>query len=122
MARVTHFEINADDPERAVSFYRDVFGWEIQKWAGPVDYWLITTGREDEPGINGALMNRTDPAAATWNTVEVGSLDDHVSRVEAAGGSVVVPKMAIPGVGYQAYCRDTEGNVFGIHQSDPAAA
>lgn len=122
MARVTHFEINADEPERAVSFYQDVFGWEIQKWEGPVDYWLITTGREDEPGINGALMKRTDPTAATWNTVEVDSVDDHVSKVEASGGSVVVPKMAIPGVGYQAYCRDTEGNVFGIHQSDPAAA
>lgn len=122
MARVTHFEINADEPERAVSFYQDVFGWEIQKWEGPVDYWLITTGREDEPGIDGALMKRTDPTAATWNTVEVDSVDDHVSKVEASGGSVVVPKMAIPGVGYQAYCRDTEGNVFGIHQSDPAAA
>ena len=55
MARVVHFEIPVDNPDRAVKFYTDVFGWKIEKWEGPIDYWLITTGEENEPGINGAL-------------------------------------------------------------------
>ena len=65
MPRVVHFEIHADDPERAVNFYQDVFGWQIVKWEGPQDYWLITTGPDDEPGINGGLMKRSDPSAST---------------------------------------------------------
>ena len=121
MPRVTHFDIHADDPERAAKFYSDVFGWRIDKWQGPVDYWLVTTGPEDEPGINGGLMVRSEPSAGTWNTVEVPSVDEAVSKAVQAGGSVVVPKQPIPGVGYQAYCRDTEGNVFGLHESDESA-
>ena len=65
MPRVTHFEVHADDPERAAKFYRDAFGWKIDKWEGPVDYWLVTTGTEDEPGIDGGLVVRTDPSAGT---------------------------------------------------------
>ena len=121
MPRVTHFDIHADDPKRAARFYSDLFGWKIEKWQGPVDYWLVTTGPEDEPGIDGGLMVRTDPGAGTWNTVEVSSVDDAVSKAVQAGGSVVIPKQAIPGVGYQAYCRDTEGNVFGLHEPDESA-
>ena len=57
MPRVIHFEIHADDPERAVRFYREIFGWEINKWPGPHDYWLIKTGA-NAPGIDGGLMRR----------------------------------------------------------------
>jgi predicted enzyme related to lactoylglutathione lyase len=121
MPRVVHFEIHADDPERAVKFYQDVFGWEIVKWEGPQDYWLITTGPDDEPGINGGLMKRMDPSASTWNTVEVPSVDEFTAKIVESDGKVVVPKRAIPGVGYQAYCQDTEGNVFGVHQVDESA-
>jgi predicted enzyme related to lactoylglutathione lyase len=121
MPRVVHFEINAEDPERAVKFYNDVFGWQIQKWDGPVDYWLITTGPGDQPGINGAMMKRTDPTAGTWNTIEVPSVDEFTARAGGAGGKVILPKMAIPGVGYQAYCQDTEGNIFGVHEANESA-
>jgi hypothetical protein len=121
MSRVAHFEINADDPERAVAFYRAALGWEISKWAGPIDYWLAITGPADEPGINGGIMQRSQAGAGTWNTVEVESLDGAVAKVVAAGGSVMMPKEPIPGVGYQAYCLDTEGNVFGLHQADDSA-
>lgn len=121
MGRVIHFEISADDLERAAAFYRDVFDWKIGKWEGPIEYLLVTTGPDDEPGINGALMKRNDPSAATWNTIEVDSVDGAVSRVLRAGGSVVLPRMAVPGIGYQAYCQDTEGNVFGVHRSDTSA-
>jgi predicted enzyme related to lactoylglutathione lyase len=93
-----------------------------RKGDGPVDYWLITTGPDEEPGINGALMVRSDPGASTWNTVEAPSVDEFTARVVAAGGKVISPRTAIPGVGYQAYCQDTEGNVFGVHQADDSAS
>jgi hypothetical protein len=51
-----HFELPADDPKRAIAFYEKVFGWTITKWDAPMDYWLVTTGNDDEPGINGAIM------------------------------------------------------------------
>jgi len=121
MPRIVHFEINSDDPERAVKFYQKVFGWKIEKWNGPVDYWLVTTGPKDQPGINGGIMKRINPQASTYNTVDVPSVDEFTKKIVESGGKVVVPKMAVPGVGYMAYCADTEGNVFGIMQEDPEA-
>jgi predicted enzyme related to lactoylglutathione lyase len=120
MNRVVHFEISADEPERAVKFYTDVFGWNMQKWGGPKDYWLVTTGAQDEPGINGGVFKREGPVNFV-NTIEVASVDDFAAKVTENGGKVVVPKMAIPGVGYLVYCQDTESNVFGIMQGDEAA-
>jgi predicted enzyme related to lactoylglutathione lyase len=121
MPRVVHFELAADDPERAVQFYQNVFGWQIQKWSGPQDYWLATTGAQGTPGIDGAIMRRDPGMPAVVNTLDVESVDDAVAKITAAGGTVVAPKMTIPGVGYVAYCQDTEGNTFGIMQSDTAA-
>jgi len=121
MPRVIHFEINADDPDRAVQFYADVFGWTIKKWEGTEDYWLISSGEEDEPGIDGAIMKRMDPSAATINTVGVPSLDEFLEKVKEKGGNVITEKMTIPGVGFFAYCQDTEGNTFGIIQEDETA-
>jgi predicted enzyme related to lactoylglutathione lyase len=123
MPRVIHFEIPTDDPERAAEFYRNVFGWEISKWDGPVQYWLVSTGDDDQLGINGGLMRRpSGERASAVNTIDVTSVDDFIVRIESAGGSVIVPKMPVPGVGWLAYCKDLDGNTFGIMQSDPAAA
>jgi uncharacterized protein len=121
MPRVIHFELGADDPERAVKFYQDVFGWQIHKWDGPQDYWLITTGETGTPGIDGAIMRR-EPEMTTINTIDVASVDDAVAKITASGGIVVAPKMPIPGMGYFAYCKDTEGNTFGVMENDPSAA
>ena len=121
MLRVTHFEISVDDPERAIKFYTDAFGWEIKKWEGPMDYWLITTGPEDQPGIDGGLMKREHPGASTTNTIDVPSVDEFISKITEAGGKIVAPKQSIPGVGYFAYCQDTEGNTFGIMEEDTSA-
>jgi predicted enzyme related to lactoylglutathione lyase len=121
MPRVIHFEIPADNPDRAVQFYTKIFGWTFQKWDGPQDYWLVSTG-DKGPGINGGLLRRSHPGAGTVNTVDVTSVDEMVRAVEKAGGTIVAPKMPIPGVGYLAYCQDPEGNTFGLMQSDPAAA
>jgi len=120
MSRVIHFEISADQPERAVKFYSNVFDWKIVKWDGPMDYWLVTTGEESEPGIDGAIQARQAPEFTTVNTVGVDSIDDITVKVTAGGGKVLEPKMPIPGVGYFALCQDTEGNHFGLMQSDPS--
>ncbi|HEX7023138.1 MAG TPA: VOC family protein [Trueperaceae bacterium] len=122
MARVTHFEITADDPERASKFYAGVFDWKVNKWDGPEPYWLCATGQESEPGIDGAIMKRSARLPETVNTISVGSIEDTLTKIQEAGGSVLGPVQAIPGVGYHAYCRDTEGNAFGVIQNDPNAA
>jgi hypothetical protein len=114
--RPVHFEILADDPEKAVDFYRSIFGWEIGDWEeGDEPYWLVTTGSEEKPGINGAIMHRHFPQAVI-NTLEVESLDAMIEKVEASGGKKVNGPNAIPGVGTHAYCADPEGNLFGILQ------
>ena len=120
MSRVIHFEIPARDPERLAAFYRRLFGWEIKNWGGPVEYWLVNTGPESEPGIHGAIARR-DPREGTINTVSVPSVDDALGQVAKLGGNVLRPKMPIPGVGYHALCEDPDGNVFGILEPDPSA-
>lgn len=121
MPRPTHFEIPAENPERAIAFYGGGLGWSFQKWDGPAEYWLIQTGQDGEPGINGGLMRRRDPAQPCVNTMNVPDLNATLAAVDAHGGSCVVPRMPIPGVGWLAYCKDTEGHIFGIMQPDPAA-
>jgi len=122
MPRPIHFEIPAENPDRAIAFYQAVFGWTFQKWDGPMPYWLITTGPNIEPGINGGLMPRRDPAEPCVNTVGVANIDVSLATVPAHGGLCVVPKMPVPGVGWLAYCKDTEGHIFGMMQPDPTAA
>lgn len=121
MPRVVHFEIDAEKPERAVKFYEKVFGWKIKKWEGPVEYYLISTGKETEPGIDGGLSKRTESEPSTVNTIDVSSVDEFIKKVEANGGKIIRPKRAVIGVGYMAYFEDPEGNVFGIMESDESA-
>ncbi len=120
MSRVIHFEIPASDPERASVFYKKVFGWKIEKWPGPMEYWMVTTGAEGTPGINGGLMKNTN-VKTTTNTIGVESVDTAVETVKKAGGKLVMPKTPIPTVGYFAYLEDTEGNLFGVMQPDQNA-
>jgi predicted enzyme related to lactoylglutathione lyase len=127
MPRVIHFEIHAGNPERAITFYRTLFGWEFTRWEGPTPYWLINTGPDSRPGINGGLIPRRDSGLgdtliAYVCTVDVANLDESVRNALSAGGAQCVPKMPILGVGWLAYCKDTEGNIFGMMQSDPNAA
>ena len=121
MGRVSHFEITADDPDRAAEFYRKAFGWEFNDWGGPFKYLLATTGPADQVGINGAIMPRNDRKQAVINTISVDSWEEGARAVSEAGGKVLMEKDAVPGQGYFAYCSDTEGNVFGIFQADPTA-
>ncbi|MEO7651651.1 MAG: VOC family protein [Bryobacteraceae bacterium] len=121
MPRPIHFEIPAEDPKRAIDFYTRIFGWKFSKWDGPVDYWTISTGEPSEPGIDGGLLLRRDPSQPCVNTIGVDNLDEMIATVQASGGSLAVPKMPIPGIGWLAYCKDLDGNMFGIMQADPDA-
>ena len=130
MNRIVHFEIQAENPERAAKFYREIFGWKIEKWNGPMEYWLVMTAEKDskEPGINGGLLKRpakAPPQECGTNayvcTVDVENFDETAKKIKKAGGIVAMPKFAIPKMAWQGYFIDTEGNTFGLHQLDKNA-
>jgi predicted enzyme related to lactoylglutathione lyase len=127
MPRPVHFEIHADDLDRAQAFYTALFGWSFQPFGE--NYLLIATGEEGTPGINGGMFKRIgglDPSQPTpviaWVcTVDVDDIDTYVGRALDAGAAMAMARQTIPGVGHYAYCRDTEGNIFGMMQRDAAA-
>lgn len=121
MSRVIHFDLTAADPERAGKFYSSVFGWKIEKFDGPDHYWLVTTGDDEEPGINGGLMRREDTDFMAAYSISVNSIEECLADIKQNGGAVIRPAVAIPGVGYFAYCEDTEDNAFGVIEWDSDA-
>jgi predicted enzyme related to lactoylglutathione lyase len=124
MNQPAYFEIQADDPARAVKFYTAIFGWKFGRVSGlPIEYWRI-----DMQGARGGLLKRpakTPPMEHGTNafvcSMEVATYDATARAIEEAGGIVALPKFAVPGVCWQGYFVDTEGNTFGIFQPDPAA-
>ncbi|CEG25696.1 glyoxalase/bleomycin resistance protein/dioxygenase [Bacillus sp. B-jedd] len=127
MGRLIHFEIHVDDMERAKKFYGEVFGWSFQDWSeyAGMPYYGAVTGNEEEHGINGALMKRQgarpEPNQAMNGfacTMGVGDYDSTESKILENGGQVAMAKHALPGMAWQGYYLDTEGNIFGIHQPD----
>lgn len=119
MNRFVHFELASNDLEKTAGFYREVFGWDIQKWDGPIDYWLVTTGEQGAPGIDGGLMKADEIFRGIVNTIAVDDIDVYIEKVKACGGEIVLDKDLIPGVGYQAYFRDNTGILVGLHQALP---
>jgi predicted enzyme related to lactoylglutathione lyase len=126
MPRPIHFEIHADDMDRAQAFYETLFGWTFRSW-GDGAYRLVLTG--EGPGIDGGMVRRHGPPPVggeplgSWVcTVDVDDVDAYVAKAQAQGGKVAVPKMAVPGVGWLAYVKDKEGNILGLMQADAAAA
>ncbi len=132
MNRIIHFEIQAQQPERAAKFYTAVFGWDIKEYVVPGvqmkdenRYWLVTTGPTTEPGVNGGILFRQGPAPTAGQavnafvcTIGVANLDESVDKARKAGAIISLPRMPVRGVGWLAYCQDTEGNVFGMMQED----
>ena len=120
MLRVVHFEIPVDDPQRAITFYKEVFGWEFTKWeGGKMEYWMVKTGKDGELGINGGLMKRMSPVTsesvtAFVCTVDVPNYDIYAEKILKAGGKIVTEKTEIPKMGWMSYFKDTEDNTFGI--------
>jgi len=128
MARAVHFEIHASNPQALITFYSGLFGWTFNKWEGG-DYWMIHTGPDEQPGINGGLMPRRGPlpeSQAAVNafviTIDVDDIDASVERGKAAGASMALPKLPVPGIGWLAYLKDPDGNIFGMMQADTSAA
>ena len=130
--RPVHFEIHASDPEKLANFYQQVFGWQINKWAGgSMEYWLVMTAEKEakELGINGGLIRRRGempkdgaPVNSFVVTMQVADIKKTITKIEAAGGVCALPIFAIPGMAWQAYYKDLDGNIFGIHQPDEKAA
>jgi uncharacterized protein len=114
---IVHFEIPADDVQRAKNFYERALGWQISDpWK--MEYFLVETKKSGEDGINGGLMKRKNPGQPFMNYIAVDDIDAFIQKVEAAGGSICLPKTEIaPGMGWIAAFKDTEGNLMGFHQA-----
>jgi uncharacterized protein len=119
-ASIVWFEVPADDPERAKEFYGDLFGWKINPFPGTGDYWHIDTGGADDTP-DGALMTRKHPQQSITNYISVNSVTEFSKKIEKLGGKICMAKTAVPQMGYFAVCQDTEGNAFGIWESDANA-
>ena len=133
MGRIVHFEIAADDPLRAAEFYKKVFGWKIKDMSPPSprstegqakpEYWLVTTGKKGEPGINGGIMRRKGERGAGGHNAfvccaDVDDIKTTRKKIEVAGGKLTTNVIPVMGVGQFCYCKDTEGNSFSIMQSE----
>jgi len=127
MDKVVHFEIPFDNQDRAKKFYSSIFGWELQDWqfAGGLTYTGVRTVPVDEktymptePGaINGGMMKRSKEVSAPIITIHVGSIDEYIKKIEAAGGKAVMPKQEVPDMGFYSYFIDSEGNVIGLWET-----
>lgn len=124
MDPLVHFEIHAQDPPRALAFYREVFGWRDNTVPGmEQQYWLLTAREEGQPGINGGLLVRRGPPPQDGAAVnafvcilQVQDLEATHAKVLRHGGTVALPPFDVPGVGRVFYGKDTEGNLFGVLQ------
>ncbi len=120
--RVIHFEVQADDIERAKKFYEDAFGWKVTMMMsadkGGMDYWGLTTGPKESPGINGGMYKRGKDKLYTYDcTIMVDDIDKAIEDVKKNGGKITKEKDQIPGVGWFAGALDTEGNRLGLMQA-----
>jgi len=113
---IVHFELPIDDAERATAFYAQALGWKITKWEGPMPYWMISTGSEIDAPLGGGLALRQDSDAAPSITVGVEDMQQAVSRILAAGGTIKMEPTPMPGVGIVAEFVDSEGNTLGLVQ------
>lgn len=126
MNSVVHFEVPADDLERAKKFYGDVFGWQLMQMGDDMGkYVMVTTTESDQEGpktpgaINGGIMQRDEKKKAPIIVIDVPNIDEHLVKLEAAGGKIIDPKMDVGGMGLLAYVTDTEGNLIGVWQDLP---
>ena len=126
---IVHFEIPADDPDRATKFYRELFGWEIQKFAGvgAPEYWTVSTVPKDakgmpaRPGVNGGLLRRQNASHPPVNYIAVESVDEYAKKAKRLGATEVMPKTAVKEMGWFVWLKDTEGNVFALWETDGKA-
>jgi Predicted enzyme related to lactoylglutathione lyase len=121
MSTIVHFDVPAEDVERAKKFYSAMFDWKFEAYP-EMQYNLITTQNLDgTPGVGGGLGKRMDPSQRMMNYFGVKNIDASMQQVKRLGGKLITEKMAVPGMGYLVNCIDTEGNVFGLWQEDAGA-
>lgn len=121
MARITHFDISGEKPERLVAFYEKIFKWKFEKWDAPgMEYWMISTGPKEKPGIDGGLSKRQKDNYVV-NTIEVDDIDKAIKQIKENGGTVLMDKAPIPGVGWYSNFEDPEKNILGLLQPDTNA-
>jgi predicted enzyme related to lactoylglutathione lyase len=121
MPTIQHFEIAADDVNRAQEFYKKVFGWTMQRMNNPVraeeDYWTFETKDiEGKPGLSGGLMKRQSPQQTVTNYITVSSIDEYSSKINQSGGKIIIPKTTLPDMGFISVCLDSENNMFGLFE------
>lgn len=118
MGRVVHFELAAEDAERAIKFYTKVFDWSFDKWENPGSpYWLIKTGEASEMGIDGGMALKVDSLTDISNAIMVKSVDEAMTVVADNGGVMMTPKIDLGKMGAMAYFQDTEGNILSLFES-----
>jgi predicted enzyme related to lactoylglutathione lyase len=120
-ASLVWFEIPADNIQRAKSFYSKLFGWKIKKFAGTkMPYWHIDTGGADHT-LDGGMMERQAPQHTITNYVLVPSVEKSAAKVQKLGGKIIMPKAAVPQMGYFVICQDTEKNAFALWEMSKTA-
>ena len=113
-----HFEIPAQNPEQLKKFYSKLFGWQFCQWKN-VGYWYALTGPPTEFGMDGGIIDIKELDIPLNSMIEVASIDDILEKIVAKGGEIAVPKFYTKGVGYLAYFKDLDKNIFGLRQVDP---
>lgn len=110
---ITHIDIPFDDEERAVSFYHDVFGWEIVEPPGFEGYpmWRSANGVS-----GGGFTSRTDGLMTPRSYIEVDSIDDTLAEIGANGGRTLLAKSSITPSSWWAVFEDSEGNQMGLFE------
>jgi len=127
MPTIVYFQIPSDDIERSKEFYNQLFGWKIDKFPESntpeaMENWTVTTTDDKgDKALGGGMSKRQMPQQQITNFIDVESVGEYSSKVEKLGGKVVVPKTAVPGMGFYAVCVDTENNSFGIFESNESA-
>lgn len=123
MVTIVHFEIPSDNIERAKKFYSDLFGWEMERIPGQMEYWTFSATNYkggEQQSISGGLMERQTAQQSITNYMGVKSVDEYSRRVESLGGKVKVPKTEVLNFGWFAICTDTENNTFGLWEAKEA--
>ncbi|MBX3117792.1 MAG: VOC family protein [Fimbriimonadaceae bacterium] len=110
---LSHFAINVEDCDRAIAFYKAVFGWQFSAW-GPPGFFLTNVG-----DLHAAIQKRQDEPFPTHIgnfecTIAVDDVDRVAALIEKSGGSITMPKVTIPSVCDIARVVDCEGNTFSI--------
>jgi uncharacterized protein len=119
---IVHFEIPAENVEKLRRFYTELFGWKIEKYPGPINYWLIQTVPTDDkgmllrPGVNGGMTKREKPEQKSVNYISVESIDESTEKIQQLGGKIVIPKQEVSNIGWIAIAEDPEGNQMAMLQ------